>query len=348
MTGKVPSVRTSALILLLVVCWRILGAPVTAQDFAGLRTEMWQARELLGKRVARVLQGWMHPPEKAQEQPAISVYLTQENRLVSMTLEGYVCGVVAAEMPAKYHLEALKAQAVAARTRVLQQIAEGGCSLHEGADICTDSAHCQGYATLAECESRWGDSYSAYRDRIHQAGMETRGEVLTYDGELITVLYHAMSGGMTEDAQAVFSQSVPYLKSVESAGEEDAPGFYTETSFTHQQMAEKLRALPGCENLTAQQVQRTFAIASYTDTGRVSTLRAGDAEISAVDVRRALGLRSTWFSITSNGASVTFLQRGYGHGVGMSQVGANSMGAEGQDYAQILMHYYPGTRLSAR
>lgn len=350
MKRNMPSVRTSALILLVVLCWRIIGAPVTRQDWINLHTPMWQARTLLPQRMARVFTLWLNGsvPEAQAEQMAqdgqmISVYLTQEKRLVPMTLEGYVCGVVAAEMPARYHLEALKAQAVAARTRVLSQMEKGGCSLHPGADICTDSAHCQGYATMDECREKWKDGYEAYRDRILQAQRETRGQVLTYGGELITVFYHAMSGGRTEDAATVFAQSFPYLVSVESAGEESAGGFWTETKLSFDEIAQRLGM-----GITPQDVQRSLSIGGYTPSGRVSAMQIGEETMDASAFRQALGLRSTWFSITADQEGVTFLQRGYGHGVGMSQTGANSMAAQGSGYTDILAHYYRGTTLESR
>jgi len=253
-------------------------------------------------------------------------------------LEDYVCGVLAAEMPAQYHLEALKAQAVAARTRALWQRGQGGCSQHPGADICTDSAHCQGYATQAECQERWKDSFEPYRNRMMEAQQATQGQVITYDGELITVLYHAISGGATENAENVFAQSLPYLISVESTGEEGAKGFWQDQFISYQEMAQKLNASP-------EEIQRSFSIGGYTSGGRVKSVHIAGNEMSASSFRSLMGLRSTWFSISSNAEGITFHQRGYGHGVGMSQAGANAMAASGAEYEDILLHYYPGVLL---
>lgn len=356
-----PPVWLCALLLALALCWRMVGAPVTLAQFRALQTPFWQARTLLPSRSVRMWKLWLpsasepaaetmteeagEETDAAQDAQMVNVYLTQENRLTRMTLEGYVCGVVAAEMPARYHLEALKAQAVAARTRVLAQMEQGGCSRHPGADICTDSAHCQGYATLGECRQKWQDGYEAYRDRVLQAQRATRGEVLTYDGELITVLYHAISGGQTEDAATVFSQSVPYLVSVESGGEEETSGFWQDDSFSFAEIAQKINQEIHTVHLTAQDVQRSFAISRYTTSGRVEAVQIREQEIAATALRKTLGLRSTWFSISMDDQGITFHQRGYGHGVGMSQAGANSMAANGAAYAQILAHYYPGVML---
>ncbi|MDY2655852.1 MAG: stage II sporulation protein D [Candidatus Limiplasma sp.] len=365
-----PPVWLSAALLALALMWRMVGAPLTAQQLEDMQTPLWQARVLLPTRVARVFSLWIPGAEETpaqtireeamgvegqaldrlingEDRQMISVYLADEGRMAEMELESYVCGVVAAEMPAAYHMEALKAQAVAARTRVLWQIQNGGCALHTGADICTDSAHCQGYATPAQCRQQWGGEYTAYRDRVLEAVAATRDELVTYGGQPITVMYHAISGGRTEAAQTVFSQALPYLVSVESAGEEGAAGYQQDTTFTFEEMASLLGEALDLD-LTAQEVERTLAVAGYTDTGRVAAMLVGGKEVEGTVFRQALGLRSTWFTLSMDGSGVTFHQRGYGHGVGMSQAGANSMAADGADYRAILTHYYPGVMIEKR
>jgi len=359
MTTKMPPVWICALLLAAALFWRMIGAPVTSEQFGDLKTQMWQMQIQLPSRMGRMLRLWQPPMEKqtdkvcfqtpqSEEEPKdeimVQVYLTEEDKNVLMTLESYVCGVVAAEMPAKYHMEALKAQAVAARTRAVRQMESGGCSRHDGADICDDSAHCQAFAKPADCEALWKDSFAAYRDRILQAQQETRGQIITYGGEPITVLYHAISGGRTEDASAVFSQSLPYLVSVESQGEEETRGFWQETHMSYEEIAQKLSAAAG-QTFSAQEVRRSLTIAGHTDSGRVRSVLIGSQTMDASDFRKALGLRSTWFSLSSDEEGITFHQRGYGHGVGMSQAGANGMAASGTGYAVILQHYYPGTSL---
>ena len=347
-----PPVKACAVLLLVVCIWRIFGAPVSKTDLQKIGMQAWQARILLPQRVERMLVYWMGYPvaeedeetfsSHSYEQDAkISVYLTQENRLVQMSFEGYVCGVVAAEMPAQYHMEALKAQAVAARTRLLRQMKDGGCSLHPDADICTDSSHCQGYATLAQCREKWGESYEIYCDRIVRAQRETQREWIAYEGEPITVLYHAISGGRTENVQSVFSQELPYLVSVHSEGEERVRGYQEETLYTFNEIAKVLNQSLDME-LTAEELRRTFAISGYTESGRVQSVQIGNRQIDGTLLRNALGLRSTWFSISMDHQGILFHQRGYGHGVGMSQAGANSMAAAGADYKQIIQHYYTG------
>lgn len=352
-----PPVWFGALVLLLALCWRMIGAPVTSTQWSNIDIPIRQAKALLPVRVERVLKLWIGTDVQNQEttfleetdetadEPRIMVYLTDMQRLESMSLEGYVRGVIAAEMPVQYHLEALKAQAVAARTRALWQMKHGGCTLHEGADICTDSTHCQGYSSPEECRERWGESFDAYCNRLIEAQQKTKGQVITYEGELITVLYHAISGGRTEDVSAVFSQSLPYLISVESRGEEDARGFYEEAFLEYAAIAKLINDAMPEMHLTAQDVQRTFSISAYTEHGRVKTVQIDGQDISATDFRKILGLRSTWFSVSSDQQGITFHQRGYGHGVGMSQAGANSMASHGKTYENILVHYYPGVAL---
>ena len=258
-----PPVWLAIIVLILAVFWRMLGAPVTTEEFGALETPLWQMRILAPSRMSRMLRLWFPAPAQqsaddlltgeeeedgrtlarltGREERQVAVWL-EEKGICVMPLESYVCGVVAAEMPAAYHLEALKAQAVAARTRALRQQEEGGCSNHPGADICGDSSCCQGYSGEAQCRERWGQEFSLYRERVMRAVFETRDELVTYEGEPITVLYHAMSGGRTEDAQAVFAQSLPYLVSVESHGEESARGFYTDTTLSYEKAAELLNA----------------------------------------------------------------------------------------------------------
>lgn len=361
-----PPVWLGILLLTLTVFWRMAGAPVTAEEFGALETPFWQMRTLAPARMARILRLWFSAPEEPAgdlllredaeeeglklarqtgEEAEKSVAVWLEDGLRSMPLESYVCGVAAAEMPAAYHLEALKAQAVAARTRAVRQQMDGGCPRHPGADVCGSSACCQGYVGESACREKWGGEFEFYRKRVMQAVLETRDELLRYDGEPITVLYHAMSGGRTEDAQAVFSQSLPYLVSVDSAGEESARGFYTDAVFSYEEAARLLNEHFRGLNLTAQRLRQTFSAAAYTDSGRVKSVAAGEQTLDAAEVRRALSLRSTLFSISMDETGITFHQRGYGHGVGMSQVGANSMAADGSDYRAILAHYYPGTEM---
>lgn len=356
MKRRYPPLWLGCILLFLALVWRMLGAPLTGVEWQGLKTPFWQARVLLPGRLQKVLLQWHTPAEtspreeagEAAAQPAgedriLQVWNADTGQMEEMLLEDYVFGVVAAEMPAAYHLEALKAQAVAARTRALQP--EGGCDEAPGADVCTRSGHCQGYAAEEELRKKWGNEYELYRQRIREAVHATAGEILTWQGEPILVMYHAISGGRTEDVQAVFSEARPYLVSVESGGEEGARGYREDAFFSYQEAAQLLdKAFPDL-SLTPESLRRTLAVAAHTRTGRVESLLLGSGSVKATAFRSALGLRSTLFTFSMDDSGITFHQTGYGHGVGMSQAGANHRAAEGEGYRQILAHYYPQTEL---
>lgn len=352
MSKRIPKLWICALILALTLIWRMIGSPLNAEQFEGVRTNFWQASILLPQRTSRIISNWIfvekltsYLKEDSSEATFLSVFLCDTEQLVDMSMSDYVCGVVSEEMPAAYHIEALKAQAVAARTRAFWQKENGGCSNHPGADICTDSAHCQGYLSPAECKTKWSTAYDKYNQRIAIAESATRKQILMYNNSPIQVFYHAISGGKTEDAQAVFSQSMPYLVSVESRGEETVLGFRSEMLVPFEEAAKRLSVLTG-KTITAQEIKQTLTISSYTKTGRVHTVNVAGNEINALAFRNALELRSTWFSITMNEEGISFHQQGYGHGVGMSQAGANVMASQGMNYQDILLHYYPGTLLA--
>lgn len=360
--------RLAVLLLCVVVLWHMLGAPRTAEEWQAAPLQFEMAWNQLPTRAGRIFAQWAL--YSAQAEPAkpennqtdwkklldnentwpIKVWDVAKNLLVTIPLEQYVAGVVAAEMPASYHLEALKAQAAAARTRAVSQTAAfsgKGCANHPDADICTDSTHCQAYLSESERATKWGASASAYEARVFRAVMETKGNILTYNGEPITVLYHAVSGGRTEDAQAVFSQSLPYLTGVESKGEESNPKYQTVQSFTHKEAADLLnKAFPGA-NIVPETIALQVAITERTATGRAAKVQVGDREVLAKDFRAALSLNSTLFTITATENSITFTQRGYGHGVGMSQAGANAMAAAGSTWQDILKHYYTGIQITS-
>ena len=267
-----------------------------------------------------------------------------DGQVTEMDLNQYLWGVVAAEMPASFSQEALKAQAVAARTYALNK---GPSSNHPDADLCTDSACCQGWLSPEGRKAKWGDSWQPLEERVEQAVQDTCAQVLTYEGELIEVLYHAASGGQTEDAAEVFSHSVPYLRSVDSPGEESYEGYAVEQRFSLEEAAELLlAAFPDC-GVEAAALPSQLELISLSETGRVKEMRVGNQTVQGREVRAALGLRSTLFTWETVGDTLIFRVRGYGHGVGMSQAGARAMAAAGSDCAEILAHYYPGTVLTS-
>ncbi|MDO5400467.1 MAG: stage II sporulation protein D [Eubacteriales bacterium] len=249
--------------------------------------------------------------------------------------EAYLLGVVLAEMPASFEEEALKAQAVAARTYTQKARTTGG--KHGDGSLCRDAACCQAYMDPEEYLSRGG----ALSDlaRVRTAVEATRGQVLTYEGELIEATYFSCSGGSTEDAAAVWGTEFPYLQAVQSPGEEGAAHFTDTVRFTDAEFAQALGAdLPEGEDW--------FGEVRYTDGGGVKSMEIAGTTYPGTRLRSLLGLRSTAFTLEAADGEIVITTRGFGHRVGMSQYGADAMAATGSTYREILAHYYPGTALS--
>ena len=267
-----------------------------------------------------------NPTEEAPEKLQLQV-LMPDGAIKNMALEDYVLGVVLAEMPASFETEALKAQAVVARTYALRE------KRHQNANICTDSTCCQAYCAP---ESYTGGNKAL--EKVRLAVEATATQVLTYQGEMIEATYFSCSGGKTEDAAAVWGQTVPYLQAVDSPGEEKADNYIKTISISAGEFSAAFGGLSGMPGNWIGKV-------TYTKGGGVDTIVIGGKEYKGTQVRQILGLRSTAFVITIVGSSVTVTTKGNGHRVGMSQYGADAMAVTGKDYAQILAHYYPGTKL---
>ena len=273
--------------------------------------------------------------------PGIHVYDPDTHKLLDMSLEEYVVRVVAAEMPASYESEALKAQAVAARTLTVFKMQHGGCTKAEGADVCADHGHCQAYCSEANMREKWGDDTQQYLDKILLAVTETEGQIICYQDDPIEVFYHAQSAGATERLENVFSGSEPYLISVSST-ERVEP---VQEALAAGEVARRINSAYPKAGLSAAQLSSQIEVTASNESGRVSQVRMGNVTLTGVEVRRALGLRSAQFTVSFSGDTVVFTTFGYGHGVGMSQAGAQDMAQQGEDYIDILTHYYPGTSI---
>ena len=269
-------------------------------------------------------------PEPAR---AVNIRLGTDSGWVIKNLEEYLLGVVLAEMPASFEEEALKAQAVVARTYAVR--AMEGKRKHQEGDICTDATCCQGYLDPADYEGT-----EENLQKVRDAVAATSGQVLTYEGELIEATYFSCSGGLTEDAVAVWGTDVPYLQSVVSPGEEDAAYYVDEVVFPLEEFLAKL----GLE-LSGNPAEWLGGV-TYTSGGGVDTVTIGGKRFKGTEIRKLLGLRSTAFSLEANEASIAVTTRGYGHRVGMSQFGADAMASQGSTYGEILAHYYQGTELT--
>ncbi len=264
---------------------------------------------------------------QAQEEPALA--LGQE--------DAYLVGVVLAEMPASFELEALKAQAVAARTYA-RKVAQSG--KHESGAPCTESGCCQAYISQEGYLAQGGTQENL--DKVICAVAATSGLVLTYEGELIEATYFSCSGGRTEDAAAVWGAAFPYLQSVSSPGEEKAAHYSDTVVFTPEKFQKALGVTLGGSP------QEWFGMVTYTEGGGVETMTIGTQTYSGTQLRSLLGLGSTAFSVTAQDAAITITTQGYGHRVGMSQYGADAMALQGSSFRQILAHYYPGTVVEGR
>ena len=258
----------------------------------------------------------------------------QAGNLQQMTMQEYLTGVVLAEMPASFEPEALKAQAVVARTYTRKRM-EG--SKHAGAAVCMDPACCQSWRSESDYLDSGGRAESL--EKVRRAVADTDGLVLRWQGALIDATYFSCSGGSTEDAVAVWGRDVPYLQAVQSPGEEDAPRFTDSVSFSAAELAERLDLSP------AGSPTDWFGAVTRTDGGGVDTMVILGREFSGTELRSRLGLRSTAFSVSVDRNTVTFTTRGFGHRVGMSQYGAQAMAEAGSTCAEILAHYYIGTEL---
>lgn len=259
-----------------------------------------------------------------------------DGSIQKMELDTYLAEVVLCEMPVDFDAEALKAQAVVARTYALRRLESG--SKHAGAAVCTDSACCQGYISTADYLDSGGKQEQI--EKVSLAVSATSGQVLTYQGKLAEATYFSCSGGMTEDAKAVWGAEIPYLQAVASPGEENATHYTDTVMLTKTEFAEKL----GSEATGV--AEKWVESITYTDGGGVDIIKICGREYKGTEIRKLLGLRSTAFAITVVGDTVIITTKGYGHRVGMSQYGAEAMAVQGSTYKEILDYYYKGTKIT--
>lgn len=274
----------------------------------------------------------------------ILVYDHRADKLITMNLEEYIVGVVSAEMPVAYDLEALKAQAVASRTYTLYSVAHGGCHTHPEADVCTNSSCCQAFMTHARMQERWGDAYATNYNRVAEAVMHTAGEVITYKNKLCDALYHAASGGYTEDSENVYANALPYLRGVESPYED--PDRADDVEIGISDLVALIRAKYPDSGVNEDNAKEQIAIEDTFFSGRVQTLRLGSTKITGKQARSLFDLRSAMFTISWSGDGIVFHTKGYGHGVGLSQNGANGMAKHGSSYEEILHHFYTDVQIT--
>ena len=291
-------------------------------------------------------------PGQQQAGIKIKVYINSQNVVKEMSLEEYVKGVVAAEMPADFEMEALKAQAVAARTYALGRMKRMYTSARDdsdkGADVCTDPGHCQAWVSKQQAMKKW-KIFSAYRNwsKIESAVKSTENIVITYQGTIINPVFHSSSGGRTENSEDVWGgAAVPYLKSVPSSGEESSPDYKSTTSFKTSEFISKLKSEYPKIKLNSKDILKDIKVLNRTEGGGVNTIKVGNLTLKGTDFRALFSLNSTKFSIEKgSGDTLKITCIGNGHGVGMSQWGANSLAKNGGSYEEILKYYYTGINL---
>lgn len=260
----------------------------------------------------------------------VTIYRSNGN-IEQLELEEYIVGVVAAEMPAAFNIEALKAQSIAARTYALKAMKEE--------KKLTDNEKTQSYKDVNQLKELWKDDFNTYYNKIKSCVKSTEGQVLTYNGEYIEALYHSTSNGYTENSYEVFGNSYPYLITVPSIWDINATSYLKDKKFSFEEINNILGININKESL--------IEVLEKTNSGRIISIKIDDNYYNGIELRNLLGLRSTDFDILIDSINdkVIITTRGYGHGVGMSQYGANGMANSGKNYKEILSHYYPGTIL---
>lgn len=270
-----------------------------------------------------------------QQSTSFKVYITEEEKTVEIDTQDYIFGVVAAEMPALYETEALKAQAVAAFTFACRRKYENSDKEY---DITNDHTTDQSYITKAQAKERWGEKADEYIKKIEDAVSETSGYIITHDNSPITAVYHAISSGKTESAENIWDADISYLVPVSSEGDKLANNYISEVILTKEELSEKLSsktALSGEPNNFFNSFERT-------QSGTVLRVDVCGNKLKGSEIRSLLNLRSSNFSVEFKDEKFVFSVYGYGHGVGMSQNGANYMAKQGCSFKEILTHYYTG------
>lgn len=272
----------------------------------------------------------------------ISVFRTVSNKAEEVTLFEYVCGSVAAEMPLAYNEEAIKAQAVACYTNALRQMSISNDA--DKGDISDDTSVHQGYIDEAQRKEKWGNSFEKYEQKLKNAVKAVEGEALYYNGELCVAAFCAISNGTTEDAKNLWGTSVPYLVSADSKGDKLSPSYASTVSYTKEEFL-KIAEASGVKTDSITDLTKAIKITKNSDVGTVLKAEINGKAFTGEEIRKMFSLRSPTFTVKATKNAVTFNVSGYGHGIGMSQYGANHYAEKGYDYREILEHYYKGVEI---
>ncbi len=287
-------------------------------------------------------------PEKTAYTGSVKVLDHKSGVINEMDTEEYVACVVAAEMPSDSPFEALKAQAVAVRTLAVNYILDNDKSEHNGADICTNSAHCQAFTSREKLVEKYGQKGEEVYTNAKNAADATKGLILLYDSRPIVAVFHASSAGSTASGKEVWGGDLAYLKSVDSSEIYDGELYgkvVARKEFSRQEFTEifSKENVPGLQKYKESPFPQWIGGKELTESGRVKKLNIAGTNFTGTQLRKILGLRSADFEIEFGEDTVTFITKGYGHGVGMSQLGAVAMAKKGESFYSILANYYPGT-----
>lgn len=274
------------------------------------------------------------------DSPIIKVYNHKKGQVEEIDIEEYLCGVLSGEMSADFNIEALKAQAIAARTFTIYN--EG--KKHKDAAVCTDFKHCQEYKSKEELLKLNGEKWmkESY-PKIEQAVKETKGQIIVYDDDPILPFYFSTSSGSTENSEEVFSAKYPYLRSVDSPYDKNAPKYASNVKINNSDFVKAIKAVYPESNLSENNLSSQINITKRSEGGSVDKIKLGNIEIRGVDIRKIFSLNSANFELKFNDKYIDIVVKGYGHGVGMSQWGAEGMADDGYLYYEILTHYYTNT-----
>ena len=274
----------------------------------------------------------------------ISLLHKKTGEVEQVPIDEYLVNVVSAEMPADFEVEALKAQAIVARTYTIYKAQN---KKHENADICDDSTCCQAWINKEDRLAKWEESKRESNwQKITDCVNQTKGKIIVYGNQPINAFFHSNSGGVTETPVNVWGGGdYPYLQSVQTAGEEGYTQYNSEVTLTRDELIEKLKANYADISINFDD-DNDLKIIENTESGRVKTVKFGNHNISGVETRTLLGLKSTNFEITKENEKIKFSVKGYGHGVGMSQTGADAMAKQGNNCEEIIKHFYTGVTIT--
>lgn len=279
------------------------------------------------------------------EYNTIKLLHTETNEVEEVALDDYLLNVVSAEMPASYEIEALKAQAIVARTYTIYQTINCG-NKHEGANVCDSHLCCQAWISKEDRFAKWEEGKKEeYWSKITKAVNDTKGKIITYENNPINAFFHASSGGTTEVPLNVWGGSgYPYLQVVQTSGEDAYTQYASEVLLTKEEFVNKIKEKHSDFEIDFWE-ENEISILEHTESGRVKTIKIGNLNLSGVEVRTILGLKSANFTFSIDEANIKFSVIGYGHGVGMSQTGADSLAKQGKTCEEIIKHYYVGVEI---